>query len=233
MKKEGLQDLWKGPGGAQSGVIGWVNRKMFDETGDEQKSQGWTAMVIDANGNGKRDDYVEPNQPVDPTKDKRIQAAFYGVGVNPNDGTIWGSVTAFPGYAIRLDPGTNPPHTALAEIYEPPMPGYGPRGMDIDRDGVVWIPLSSGHMASFDRRKCKGPLNGPTAVTGRHCPEGWVLYPFPGPKLQNDAGTGSAEASYYTWVDQFDTFGLGKNVPMATGNANESLMALVYRLRNV
>ena len=107
------------------------------------------------------------------------------------------------------------------------MPGYGPRGMDIDRDGVVWIPLSSGHMASFDRRKCKGPLNGPTAVTGRHCPEGWVLYPFPGPKLQNDAGTGSAEASYYTWVDQFDTFGLGKNVPMATGNANESLMALV------
>ena len=39
--------------------------------------------------------------------------------------------------------------------------------------------------------------------------------------------TGSAEASYYTWVDQFDTFGLGNNVPIATGNANESLMALV------
>ena len=37
---------------------------------------------------------------------------------------------------------------------------------------------------------------------------------------------GSAEASYYTWVDQFDTFGLGKNVPIATGNANESLLAL-------
>ena len=39
--------------------------------------------------------------------------------------------------------------------------------------------------------------------------------------------SGSAEASYYTWVDQFDTFGLGKNVPIATGNANESLLALV------
>jgi hypothetical protein len=38
--------------------------------------------------------------------------------------------------------------------------------------------------------------------------------------------TGSAEASYYTWVDQFDTFGLGANVPWATGNGNESLMAL-------
>ena len=37
----------------------------------------------------------------------------------------------------------------------------------------------------------------------------------------------SAEASYYTWVDQFDTSGLGRNVPIATGNANEALLALV------
>jgi len=88
------------------------------------------------------------------------------------------------------------------------------------------VPLSSGHMASFDRRKCTGPLNGPTA-TGKHCPEGWTLYPFPGPQLQNVSETGSAEASYYTWVDQFNTFGLGENVPMATGNSNESLLALV------
>ena len=45
--------------------------------------------------------------------------------------------------------------------------------------------------------------------------------------MQTVSETGSAEASYYTWVDQFDTFGLGANVPWATGNANESLMALV------
>src|SRR3989442_11611987 len=64
-------------------------------------------------------------------------------------------------------------------------------------------------------------------VTGKHCPEGWTLYPFPGPQLANVTETGSAEASYYTWVDQFNTFGLGPNVPLATGNANESLMALV------
>ena len=218
--------LWTSAGGPQSGVIGWLNRKMFEETGDEAKSQGWTALVLDTNGNGKRDDYVEPNQPVDPTKDKRVTAAFYGIGVNPLDGTIWGTVLGFPGYVIRMNPGSNPPATALAEIFEPPMPGYGPRGMDIDRNGVVWTPLSSGHMASFDRRKCKGPLNGPTA-TGPHCPEGWTLYPFPGPQLQNVTESGSAEASYYTWVDQFDTFGLGRNVPIATGNANESLLALV------
>jgi len=207
--------LWTSAGGPQSGVIGWLNRKMFDETGDEVKSQGWTALVLDTNGNGRRDEGDTP-----------IKAAFYGVAVNPNDGTVWGTVLGFPGYVIRLNPGSNPPATALTEVFEPPLPGYGPRGMDIDRRGVVWTPLSSGHMASFDRRKCKGPLNGPNA-TGKHCPEGWTLYPFPGPQLANVAETGSAEASYYTWVDQFDTFGLGRDVPIATGNANESLLALV------
>ena len=218
--------LWTSAGGPQSGVIGWLNRKMFEETGDEARSQGWTALILDTNGNGKRDDYVEPNQPLDPTKDKRVVAAFYGIAVSPVDGTIWGTVLGFPGYVIRLNPGPNPPATALAEVFEPPFPGYGPRGMDVDRSGVVWTPLSSGHLASFDRRRCKGPLNGPTA-TGQHCPEGWTLHPFPGPQLQTVTDPGSAEATYYTWVDQLDTFGLGTNVPIATGNANEALLAFV------
>ena len=218
--------LWTSAGGPQSGVIGWFNRKVFEETGDEEKSQGWTALVLDTNGNGKRDIYVEPNESVDPGKDKRINAALYSVGVSPVDHSIWGTSLGFPGYVVRLNPGPNPPETALAEVFEPPLPGYGPRGGDIDRNGVFWASLSSGHLGSFDRRKCKGPLNGPNA-TGKHCPEGWTLYPFPGPQMAGVTEPGSAEASYYTWVDQFDTFGLGKNVPIATGNANESLLALV------
>jgi len=219
--------LWASAGGGGGGgdVVGWLNTKMFEQTGDEQKSQGWTPLILDTNGNGKRDDYVEPDQPVDPTKDKRIVAAFYGIAPSPVDGSIWGSVLGYPGYIIRLNPGSNPEATALTEVYEPPFPGYSPRGMDIDSHGVVWAPLASGHLASFDRRKCK-VLNGPTA-TGKHCPEGWTLYPFPGPQFKNVPDTGSAEASYYTWVDQHDTLGLGKDVPFATGNANESLIALV------
>jgi hypothetical protein len=97
--------------------------------------------------------------------------------------------------------------------------------MDIDRNGVVWVPLASGHMCSFDRRKCKGPLNGPNA-TGQHCPEGWTFYTEPLPQLKNVTDSGSAEASYYTWVDQFDTSGLGANTPINTGNASEGLLAL-------
>ena len=214
--------LWTSGGGQ---VVGWLNTKKFDETGDEAASQGWTALIIDTNGNGKRDEYVEPDQPLDPTKDKRFGGAFYSVAPAP-DGSVWGSVLGFPGAAVRLNPGSNPPDTALAEVYEPPLgQGFSPRGMDIDRDGVVWAALASGHLGRFDRRMCKGPLNGPTA-TGQHCPEGWTLYAEPLPQLGGVADSGSVEASYYTWVDWFDTSGLGKGVPINTGNASEGLLAL-------
>jgi hypothetical protein len=221
--------LWTSGGGQ---VIGWLDTKMFDETGDEEKSQGWTPLIVDTNGNGRRDDYVEPNEPLDPTKDMRIRSGYYGVAYNPIDGSIWGSSLGFPGAILRLDPGTEPATTALVEIYETPwgnpeapIQGYSPRGMDIDRNGVVWTPLASGHMASFDRSKCTGPLNGPTA-TGQHCPEGWTLYPEPLPQLKGLSDSGSAESSYYTWVDQFNTLGLGENVPINTGNQSEGLLAL-------
>ena len=45
--------------------------------------------------------------------------------------------------------------------------------------------------------------------------------------MQGVTDPGSAEASYYDWVDQFDTLGLGKNVPIATGNGNDALLALL------
>src|SRR5258707_15432132 len=104
------------------------------------------------------------------------------------------------------------------------MPGFGPRGGDIDSQGVVWVTLASGHMGSFDRRKCKGPLNGPKA-TGDHCPEGWSFYQYPGPGFEG-IGENSAESSYYSWVDQHDTFGLGKDVPISTADLTDGLVAL-------
>jgi len=209
-------------------VVGWLNTKKFDETGDAAASQGWTAFVLDTNGNGKRDQYTEPGQPMDPAKDMRITGGSgpYAVMPSPVDGSIWYTVGVFAGRGavLRLDPGSNPPETALSEIYYVPAPGFGPRGGDIDKQGVVWVSLGSGHIGSFDRRKCKGPLNGPTA-TGDHCPEGWAFYQYPGPGFEG-IGDNSAEASYYTWVDQHNTFGLGEDVPMSTGNLNDGLIAL-------
>jgi len=208
------QTLWLSGGISGPGVLGWLNRKMFEETGDEVKSQGWTPFILDTNGNGKRD-----------AEDKRVVVTTYAVAVSPSDGAVWGTVVGYPGAVVRVQPGTNPTETALSEIYAVPAPGFGPRGGDVDNDGVYWASLASGHLGSFDRRKCK-VLRGPTA-TGAHCPEGWTLYRLPGPQLRDVKDAGSAEASYYTWVDRFDTFGLGKNVPIAMGNLNDSIYALV------
>jgi hypothetical protein len=218
--------LWFSSGVTGPGAFGWINRKMFEETGDEVRSQGWSPFVLDTNGNGKRDAFVEPNQPADAARDTRVAANLYSVGFNPKDGSIWGTQLGYPGRVVRVAPGADPTHTALTEVFEPPFPGYGPRGGDIDRNGVFWSSLASGHLGKFDRSKCKGPLNGPNA-TGKHCPEGWTLYRFPGPQFKDVTDDGSAEASYYTWVDQFNTFGLGENVPIATGNMSDSYFALV------
>jgi hypothetical protein len=242
--------LWTSSGGG-GGVVGWLNTKMWDQTHDAAKSQGWTALVLDTNGNGKRDAYTEGTQSVttapsgeslgtssamnakvDTTKDTRLNAAFYGLAVAP-DGTVWGSVLGFPGGIVRLNPGSNPPETALAEYYEvpwndakAPVNGFSPRGMDVDGNGIAWVALGSGHLASFDRRKCKGPLNGPLA-TGRQCPEGWTLYQTPGPKFKNATESGSDDSHYYDWVDRSNTLGLGANTPIVTGNSSDSLIALV------
>ena len=204
-------------------VAGWINTKVLDETGDAAKAQGWSPFVLDTNANGKRDEYVEPNQAIDPAKDKRIVPGSgpYAVMPNPVDGSIWYTTGIFggPPAFLRFDPSTG-----LSEVYNVPLPAFGIRGGDIDKNGVVWGSASSGHLVSFDRRKCKGPLNGPTA-TGDHCREGWSFYKYPGPGFEG-LGDNSAESSYYTWVDQHNTFGLGENVPMSTANLNDGLVAL-------
>jgi len=217
--------LFFSAGVAGPGVLGWLDVKKFEETGDEMQSQGWTPFVIDTIGNGQRGAYVEPDQAVDPSKDKRLAVNEYAIAVSPVDGSVWGTVIGFPGAIVRTVLGSNPTETALSEIYEPPLPGYGPRGGDIDSNGMYWVALASGHLASFDRSKCK-VLNGPNA-TGKHCPEGWKLYQLPGPQLRDVTDPGSAEASYYVWVDWFNTFGLGRNVPIVMGNLNSAIFALV------
>src|SRR3989442_482730 len=132
----------------------WDNRTLNHNPMSEAKAQGWTALVLDTNGNGKRDDYVEPDQPVDPAKDKRVVYALYAVAVSPADGTIWGTATGYPGAVLRVVPGADPASTALTEVYEPPAPiAFGPRGGDVDANGVYWVSLASGHLGSFDRPK--------------------------------------------------------------------------------
>lgn len=205
-------------------VAAWFNTRVFDETGDAGKAQGWSPFILDTNGNGRRDDYVQSNQPIDPTKDKRLSVGSgpYAVMPHPNDGSIWYTAATFFGGGgagfLRFDPATG-----LSEFYRLPKPGHTIRGGDIDKKGILWGSASNGSLVSFDRRKCTAPLNGPKA-TGDHCPEGFTFHPYPGPGFAGEKN--SAEASYYTWVDQHNTLGLGEDVPISTANLSDGFVAL-------
>jgi hypothetical protein len=203
-------------------VAGWINTTIFDETGDAAKAQGWAPFVLDTSGNGKLDEWTEPGKPAEPGKDMRIAGSGpYAVMPHPTDGSVWYATNVFagtPGF-LRFDPKTK-----LSEFYAVPKDMIGLRGGDIDKDGVLWGSGSNGTLVSFDRRKCKAPLNGPGA-TGNHCPEGFAQYQYPGPSFEGFEN-GTAEASYYTWVDHHDTVGLGANVPISTANLNDGFAAL-------
>lgn len=215
-------------------VIGWVDTKRFDQTGDEKRSQGWCPMVLDTNGDGRiTKPWNEPatgtNAPVvDPKLDTRVTLGTYAYGVvsNPVDDTAWAVSDDFPGELFRFDPGKNPPESCIAERYVVPQErGYRTRGIDVDRKGVIWMALAgSSQLASFDRGKCK-TLNGPASASGLHCKEGWTFHAIPGPTFKGT--TVGTDFHYYNWVDQFNTLGLGENVPIANGSNSDSLLAFM------
>ena len=228
-------------GGGQ--VIGWIDTKLYDETGDEQRSQGWCPTVLDTSGDGTISaPWNEPDrgggyENLDTNLDTRVVVGSYGIIGDPTDDkAVWISSTRFPGRLARLHIGDNPPETCVTEMYEVPsvldpnvpreQTGFGSRGIDIDRNGVVWTALSgSSHFASFDRTKC-AVTSGPTVADGRHCVDGWTLYPTPGPVVQGTDPPMRADYHYYNWVDQWNTLGLGANVPIANGSNSDSLLAL-------
>ena len=217
-------------GGGQ--VVGWLDTKLYDETGDERIAQGWCPTVLDTNGDGA---ITKPwNEPArrgeaaafDPALDTRIIAGAYGIIAHPGDGAVWIVSDRYPGELVRLDPGDNPPETCVSELYTVPAElGYRTRGLDVDRDGILWAAMAgSSHFASFDRSKCS-VFGGPAVRDGRQCDDGWTFYKMPGPDFAGtDIGT---DFHYYNWVDQFNTLGLGENVPIANGSSSDSLLALM------
>ena len=161
---------------------------------------------------------------IDPKLDTMINYPMYSVIPSPVDDSVWGASERFPGFIIRLQRGNKPPESCKAQLFKVPEPGFDPRGIDIDSDGVVWTALAaSSHLASFDIRKCKN-LNGPAKVDGSQCVEGWTLYQTTGPKFR---GTDvPADFHYYNWVDQHNVSGFGANTPFMNGSNSDALLAL-------
>src|SRR2546430_15533185 len=113
----------------------------------------------------------------------------------PPRSTLFPYTTLFRS-VLRIAPGADPASTALTEVYEPPAPiAFGPRGGDVDANGVYRVSPASGHLGSFDPPQGRGP-NGPPA-TGKHCPRGRAPYAVPGPPLPDARTPGRAEASAY------------------------------------
>jgi hypothetical protein len=241
--------LWFSGGGA---AYSWINTKEFLRTGDGRNSQGWCPTVVDTNGDGT---ITKPwNEPVggggeeggpptypkfDAKLDTRVVVGAYGIIVNPLDGSVWGASTGHPGRILRLDVGKNPPETCIAEVFQVPNESWGatgpndergakPRGIDIDRNGVIWTALSaSGHLASFDRRKCKDFGDATNKHTGAKCREGWTFYPIPTSPAHKGSNVRGTDFFYFNYVDQFNTLGLGENVPIVCGSASDSIVPLV------
>ncbi|MGA2719096.1 MAG: carboxypeptidase-like regulatory domain-containing protein [Candidatus Acidiferrales bacterium] len=195
--------------GQNPGGIGWLNTRLWEETHDAEKSQGWCPAAPDVEKPGA-----------------------YGGAYNFADGSVWYSdVQTRPGRLIRMVRGANPPATCQTEVYEAPYdpkrPGVGgshSRGIGIDSKGVVWTGLTSeGFLASFDRRKCKVAAS-ETSASRKECPEGWTLFPIPGPAFKSDP-TVKSDYNYFLWVDTYNTLGLGENTVIVAGSNSDSLIA--------
>jgi hypothetical protein len=142
----------------------------------------------------------------DPKTGQYLASFGYGIAVNPVDQTIW-RANPFPGGAVneimKFDPKTGV-HTE----YPLPLPARGPRGIDATTDGRIWFATGSGHLGRFDPATQK-----------------FTYWELPGPKMkQTGPETGSAEMPYYIWVDQFNTFGMGKDVVITCGTNSDSMV---------
>ena len=205
-------------------VAGWINTKMYDETGDAAKSQGWSPFVLDTNGNGKRDDYVEPNAADRPRQ---------GQADRPGFGTLRGDAVA--GRRLDLVHGRHLRRHAGGPAFRPEDRTVG--SVQCSRAGVRHPRRryrqerrGLGVVVERSSRQLRPPqVQRPAQRAERHrqsLPGGLdacISIPAPASKA---IGENSAESSYYTWVDQHNTFGLGENIPMSTANLGDGFVAL-------
>ena len=143
----------------------------------------------------------------DPSSTRWSSYNLYSVDPEPGRRLGLGRRSDYPGYLVRVDRGNNPPETCMTEVFKVPEPGFDPRGVDIDSNGVVWTALAaSSHLASFDARKCKASERRRAKIDGSAVRGRLDALQTTGPKFK---GTDiPADFHYYNWVDQHNIAGL-------------------------
>ena len=142
-------------------------------------------------------------------KTGKFAGSGYGITISPLDGTVWRAHIAAAGEMNKLTKFD--PKTGVSKDYPLPPPGRGVRGVDATSDGMIWFGAAgSGHLGRFNPKT-----------------ETFTYWEDPGPKIKGmGPETGTAEFSYYLWIDRFDTLGLGKDTIIANGSNSDS--ALVF-----
>src|SRR5437667_1381883 len=234
---------------AEQAAVGWCGQ-VLDTNGDGKITRPWNQLgrgrgtvenvlyqgdtgggapapggpAAQQGGRGAQGARGQAPAPFDAKLDTLVSYNLYSVIPSPVDTAVWGVSEQFPGYLVRMERGNDAPMSCKTLIFKVPEPGFDPRGVDIDSNGVVWTALAaSSHLASFDFRKCKD-VSGPAKTDGSQCKEGWTLYETDGPKLKGTQVP--ADFHYYNWVDQHNISGFGANTPFATGSNSDALLAL-------
>ena len=192
---------------------------MFDETGDAAKAQGWTAAR--PRHQRQRQARRATSSPTSRSIRRRTSASpagYYAMMPSPVDGSIWGTFGVFGGAGgvVRLDPGSirrrrRSPRSTTSRCRATARAAATSTARA--SSGCRWrAAISAASTAASARARSTARKRPATSA-----PKAGASISIPGPASPG-IGDNSAEASYYTWVDQHNTLGLGNDVPISTGN---------------
>ena len=213
--------LWTSGGGP---VAGWLDTKVFDETGERRKGARLGAVrarhqrqrqarrlhragPADGSEQGHADRRLghlrgdaEPGRRLDLVHGQRLRRPRRRGAVRSQDQAL--------GSLLHPDAGLR----SARRRYR--LQGRG-LGVARQRPSRQLRPLASARARSTDRRR--------PAIIARKAGRSTNIRA----RASQGIGDNSAEASYYTWVDQHNAVGLGNDVPISTANENDGFAALV------
>jgi hypothetical protein len=163
-------------------VVGWINTKRYFETFDAASSQGWTALIVDTNGNGKRDEDTtsRASRPILQGHAHSVRHVRHRVFAGGRRDL--GPNLTHPGHIVRLRPAQTRPRPRWRKSTRCRCrASVSAAAMSIVRRGGS---RSTRATSRASIGAVQRPAQRPGAELGEKCPEGFSFYPIPGPGFQ-------------------------------------------------